>query len=1102
MSGINKTIEAKLTSLRRKRLGATAFSRLGHLALAWGAVLVLLVACAHSLWGRLALQALLVGALGAGLGWLVWTFIRKPSFDALALQVEKRFPHLKNLLVNAVQLGSRIDGLEGYSPELTAAAIQQAEEACRDLDFGKAIPKSPWTVALGEIGVGGIVLLLLLLGFPSQSTRAFSQFLNLKAIQQVEAQAILKVEPGNGKVAKGQSFGIKISMEGRTIREALVHRRAEGGTWEEAKATPLASGRFEHTFESVMEPFEYYVTAGHLSSEHYRVSVSVRPVVAQFKLKAIYPGYAKVPPQEMPEGSGDVTALVGTVVEVSGKANVPLGSAKLAMGDSSQVTLKPEGSQFSGKFVVRKDATYRFEVADSSGEKNEDPPEYRMTAILDESPTIRIAEPGRDIYLPENLTVPLRLEAHDDFGLTRMTIKVKKGSGKEERTVPIVDLKGRVADTSLVFIWELNDLGLLAGEEAVYYAEVYDNDVVSGPKRGVSQTYRVRFPTVQEMYAQSQEEQKEALADLQGSLPAQEELKKEVERIAQELKTQKNLTWEKRQEIEQSLQRQEELLKELEKTSQGLQQAAEKAEQSPLVDMETIQKLQEVQRLMSEVMTEEMRKALQQLQEAMKKADPKMVQEAMKNLRLSQEELKQRLDKTIALLKDVQLEQKLKEAANKAQDLLTRQQALKEATKQSEKKEVPTLAPKQKELKEEAKQLAMDLKSLSDSLQDTHPQVADSLAQLSKDVEGDSLSGAMEQAADQMASQNPQGAMKNQEKAERSLSELSQGIKSAQNKKVGQDKKVLAEKMRNAMKDLLYLSEKQNELNQKMGDAASNPASDKDALAKEQQDLQAGVKKVADQLAEAGQKTMFLTPEIMRQMGGSLSKMGQAQQQLQQGNAGGAKQNGQDAQAGLNLTVMSLMDAMGRMQSSSSASGLQEALEQMAGLSQQQEGVNQGTQGLMPIPGEGQLSLQQRAEMARLAAEQGAIAKGMRDVQRSLEGGGESGLQGRVNEIAKDMEKVAEDLKTRKVDRQTIERQQKILTRLLDAQRSVRERDMTERRKSETAKPYEPKPPKPLPSDLGDQQKKIREALLKALKEGYPPEYEELIRAYFKALVQ
>ena len=548
MSGIDKTIEAKLTSLRRKRQGATALSRLGHSALAWGVVVTLLVLLANSLWARLILQSVFVIALGAGLIWLVWGFVRKPSFDALALQVEKRFPHLKNLLVNAVQLGSRLDGREGYSPELTAAAIQQAEEACRDLDFGQAIPRRPWAVALGEMGVGGIVLLLLLLGFPSHSTKAFSQFLNLKAIQQAEALAVLKVEPGNGKVAKGQSFGIRVAVEGKTIRETLVHRKPESGVWEEVKAIPLAANRFEHSFESVMEPFEYYVTAGRLTSEHYRVGVSVKPVVVQFRLKAIYPSYAKVPPQEMPEGTGDVTALVGTVVEVSGKANTPLAEAKIQLSDSSAVSLKAERAQFAGRFVVRKDAIYHFEISDSAGERNEDPPDYRITAIPDESPGIRITQPGRDIYLLEDLVIPLALEAHDDFGLTRMVLKVRKGAGEQgsrgEKTIPISDLKGRTADTTLAFNWDLNDLGLLAGEEAVYYAEIYDNDAVSGPKRGVSQTYRVRFPTVQEMYAQSQKEQEEALADLQGSLPAQEELRKEVERISQALKTQKNLSWE------------------------------------------------------------------------------------------------------------------------------------------------------------------------------------------------------------------------------------------------------------------------------------------------------------------------------------------------------------------------------------------------------------------------------------------------------------------------------------------------------------------------------------------------------------------------------
>ena len=65
MSEAYQKIETKLLALRRIRRGATALCRLGHLALAWGTVLVLLLACAHSLWARLAFQALLNDPLTA-----------------------------------------------------------------------------------------------------------------------------------------------------------------------------------------------------------------------------------------------------------------------------------------------------------------------------------------------------------------------------------------------------------------------------------------------------------------------------------------------------------------------------------------------------------------------------------------------------------------------------------------------------------------------------------------------------------------------------------------------------------------------------------------------------------------------------------------------------------------------------------------------------------------------------------------------------------------------------------------------------------------------------------------------------------------------------
>ncbi|MBI2952549.1 hypothetical protein HYY27_10655, partial [bacterium] len=41
-----------------------------------------------------------------------------------------------------------------------------------------------------------------------------------------------------------------------------------------------------------------------------------------------------------------------------------------------------------------------------------------------------------------------------------------------------------------------------------------------------------------------------------------------------------------------------------------------------------------------------------------------------------------------------------------------------------------------------------------------------------------------------------------------------------------------------------------------------------------------------------------------------------------------------------------------------------------------------------------------------------------------------------------------------------------------------------------------------LPEDLGQGTDPLREAMLRALKEGYPGEYRALIRGYFEALVK
>jgi len=119
-----------------------------------------------------------------------------------------------------------------------------------------------------------------------------------------------------------------------------------------------------------------------------------------------------------------------------------------------------------------------------------------------------------------------------------------------------------------------------------------------------------------------------------------------------------------------------------------------------------------------------------------------------------------------------------------------------------------------------------------------------------------------------------------------------------------------------------------------------------------------------------------------------------------------------------------------------------------------------------------------------------------------MQQGSSTKQSGDLGGVAKDMEEVIKDLQNNQVLRRTLERQQRILSRLLDAQKSLRTQDFKEERQSKTGEQIVRISPDGLPADLGERHTLLRENLEKALRDGYSKEYESLIRRYFEELSQ
>jgi hypothetical protein len=192
--------------------------------------------------------------------------------------------------------------------------------------------------------------------------------------------------------------------------------------------------------------------------------------------------------------------------------------------------------------------------------------------------------------------------------------------------------------------------------------------------------------------------------------------------------------------------------------------------------------------------------------------------------------------------------------------------------------------------------------------------------------------------------------------------------------------------------------------------------------------------------------------------------------------------------------------SMESMMQGGQGGGMMSLMQQLQQMSGQQMNLNNMTQMLQQMQ-QGQLSPQQQAQLQRLAQQQDVIRKSLDQLNKEAKQSGESKkIPANLEDIMHQMQEVVTDMNTQKLDDDLIQKQEKILSKLLDAQKSINERDFEKQRESNTGKNIVGKPPAELNLTTEEGKDKLRDELNKAVREGYSKDYEELIRKYYEAL--
>ncbi|MCK4858159.1 MAG: DUF4175 family protein [candidate division Zixibacteria bacterium] len=1043
--------------------------------------------------------------------------LRQPSTEKVALQVEKRYPHLKNQLIASLQLEKNLhENREGFSTEMIKAVIESSKHICHDLDFKESVswlPLRRWSKYLAV--AAGVVLII---GFLFPGSFNESVYLYSHPFLEIERELSyqLEVSPGNCEIAKFTELDIEALVFGSHLPdEALLYWRYPGGKLKQVELNRrkhqagYAAGlsdkfglsdslRFSHIVRETKRSFEYWVVAGEITSTKYLITVVDKPRVIGLKLTYHYPRYTGLDPLVVDENDGNIAAIKGTNVMITASLNKPVKEAWLQFTDSSTQQLKIERQRLTATIKVIENGSYHIEVIDSLGHGNVKPIEYRIEKIADLYPEVDIFSPGVPVDLDDRMALDLGMKLFDDFGFSEINLLYQLHSPTGES----FEVKNRLGfdrklgrDFELRHPWDLANIGLEPGGFVEYFIEAYDNDNISGPKRGVSQILTARLPSLDEMFAYLEDEEQEQISALEQLHQQQQQLAEQMAELSEELLTNQELDWEQRKNIEKALMSQQELMQAMENIAERMQQMEDEMRKNDLTSLEILQKLQEIKKLFEEVATPEMREAMRRLQEALQRMDPQELQDAADKMQMSQEELKERLERTIALLKLLQIQQKMENMVKLLEQLIERQQQVNEATKQSEEEKLPDLAPREKENKAKFDDLQEQAKELEELLKEIN--LADNqAAQDFCHAPSESPAGEeMEEMAENLAKSRQSQSMQRGEAALSALNELQkrmQESKDSFNTGMGMQS---VEEMKGAFDDLLYLSDQQENIFN-FSEQVDPKSSQLATMAAQQQALARTLESLREKLIEIAKGCAFYKREITDLIDQAGECMGSSTTNLMNRNGAAAGRYQKEAMLSLNQAANRLLQSMQSQKMCSSGScSKQNMFKKMNKLSQQQQKINNNSSAMCNNPSQGKRG---KDALRRLANEQAAVQKSLEELQQ--EQGGRRDILGRLDEMAREVRKVVEDLESGHLDENTLDRQYKIHSRMLDFQRSLERQDYKEERVSETGRNLTRTSPLPLRFDTPETRDTYQDRLQKYLQEKFPEEYEEIVKEYFRAV--
>ncbi len=1054
--------------------------------------------------------------------------------------IGKHFTAVSDKLLNILQLKTNNDSA------LAQAAIEQKIAQLSPVKFGNAIDFSANKKYIKLLAIPLLVIGLILAISPIILSDGSKRLINYNKEFIAPAPFEFTVLNKSLTTENEQDFELRVSTTGNELpQQAFV---VMDGV--EYIMNKISTTEYSYTFKNVLKPTQFAMQADGFTSRQYELSVINSPSINGFKVLLTYPTYIGKAPETV-ANTGDLTLPVGTRIKwVFNTNNTEQLTVVKNTGKDSIITATKNGNEFTLSTTATTTCQYKISSVNAQAQQ-QSKVAYQLNVVPDEYPSIDL-QTQQDSST--NKFIALNGSVKDDYGFSKLqVVYTVKSNVLSDLAAQGIDATSDVTTAQKTYtlqlpvtrnstqqnytqVLDMNTMNLKAGDELVYYVEVFDNDGEHGAKSARTNSAVYKIPSNAALNKVTDEQNTEIKKDLEKTIVKAQKLQKELVQARKKMLEKKNLTFDEKKQINDLLQQQNTLQQEVEEIKKQNQENIQKQNEFAQPNERVLQKQEEINKLFNELMSDDFKKQYEEMQKMLQNIDKDKLQEKVEEMKQDSKELEKDLDRTLEAFKQLELEQKLEKTKQQLEKLAQEQKQLAEKTEKA-KNATPEEQQKLKDQQAELNKQFEDLKKEIDKLKEMAKDVPNAPKLDEAEKAGEEAQKDMKESAESLAKKDNKKASKSQKEAAEKMEEMAQKMEDAMAKAEEEQAEEDAQALRQILENLLHLSFDQETVlkNFKTMESA-NPQYVQ--LTKKQKQLQDDSKIIEDSLFALSKRQPKISNIVNKEIAEIKNNMERAVSYLADRNTGAATVRQQFAMTAINNLSLLLSESLQQMQQEAQAQskskksgsgscnkpggsgapkpGKGKPKPSMASMRQMQQNLSKQLEQMKSGQTPGGKGQGQSKELAKMAAQQEYLRQQMQNAasqggsggqgkdgqtgketgkEGGKESGGTKGNAQQLREIAKQMEQTESDIVNKRITQETLNRQKEILTRLLEAEKAEREREQDDKRKSNEAK--EIKTLAPVSFTKYEQLKKRETELLQTIPPNLNFYYKSKVSNYF-----